>query len=129
MNKNNNKLKKNSCLDVLIIGCGNIAGALEIKKPSKNRPPITHAGAFLKDSRFNIKACVDPNVKQRKRFMNFWDINTGYDGIGQINLKNHAFDVISVCSPNHLHFEHLNFALKLRPKAVFAEKPLTEKLQ
>ena len=127
MNKNI-KIEKILCLNVLIIGCGNIAGFLEIKKPSEKRPPITHAGAFSKDSRFKIKACVEPNVHQREKFMKFWEIKTGYDDISQISIKENYFDVISVCSPNSHHFEHLTFALKLRPKVVFAEKPLTENL-
>ena len=65
----NIKIKKILCLDVLIIGCGNIAGNLK-KKPSEKRSLITQAVAFSKDSRFKIKVIYSLKVFLKRLFKN-----------------------------------------------------------
>ncbi len=111
-------------LSVLIVGCGNIAGHFDenIKKTSL---PFTHAGAYQRDGRFHLCACVDPDEIRRKKFMDFWGVKNGFSTIEEIPADIDSFDVISICSPSHSHFKDLQAALRLQPKLIFCEKPVT----
>ena len=125
MNTNHFAQKK---ITVLIVGCGYIAGGLDIVASYKSNPPLTHAGAYLNDGRFYIKGCVEPNEKKRLEFMKFWNIPNGYNDINEIKYENEHFDIISVCTPTNSHFNILIDILKFSPKLVFAEKPLTNSI-
>ena len=112
---------------VLIVGCGNIAGRFDLERPQLDYP-YTHAGAYLRDGRFKIAACVDPDDKRRREFMEAWDIPEGYSSIDQALSSNHEFDVVSICSPTDAHASNIETALSANPKAIFCEKPLTSSL-
>lgn len=111
-------------LSVLIIGCGNIGGGFDLKRSSKNFP-LTHASAFFQDKRFFIAACFDPDRKKQKKFSEKWGPLIEYKSINQMLKDKKNFDVISVCSPTSEHSKSLSIALKLKPKLIFCEKPLT----
>ena len=110
---------------MLIVGCGNIAGGLEMSLKERPDFPITHAGAFKNDSRFLLDAFVDPETEKRSQFMDYWNVAKGFDNLSQALKQGEYLDIISICSPTNRHFLHLEEAIKLRPKLVFAEKPLT----
>ena len=55
-------------LNVLIVGCGNIAGIFDHHR-SDVGPPLTHAGAYSRDPRFCITACIEPVDNRRREFM------------------------------------------------------------
>jgi len=111
-------------LRVLIVGCGNIAGAFDHGCLS-SAYPYTHAGAYSRDSRFILSACVDPDQGRRHAFMNAWGISNGYSSIEDIAHAVGEFDVISICSPTQFHAHNLEISLRLRPKLIFCEKPVT----
>jgi len=111
-------------LDVLIIGCGNIAGYFDEQKSKKNKP-YTHAGAYVWDGRFNISACVEPNQERRKAFMKFWAVDKEFSSLDKLIASGGCFDVISLCSPTATHFHDLQKAISLKPKVIFCEKPVT----
>ncbi|KKI99122.1 Gfo/Idh/MocA family protein [Prochlorothrix hollandica] len=111
-------------LNVLIVGCGNIAGRFDMSRPSTDWP-LTHAGAYHRDHRFQVIACVDPHEEVRSQFMKFWSIPVGFQAIDEISHKNHQFDVISICSPTHCHAHDLEIAISLSPQLIFCEKPTT----
>jgi predicted dehydrogenase len=113
---------------VLIVGCGNIAGGFDAARPAE-RLPLTHAGAFSRDSQFRIAACVEPDADRRNAFMSSWAIAEGHATLDALQARAGEFDVISICSPTALHAEHLAGALALRPRLVFCEKPLTPTLR
>lgn len=113
-------------VNVLIIGCGNIAGKFD--ELSTNKHPITHAGAYKNDSRFKLAACIDPDKLRRNEFMHKWDIPLGYKKINDIDIRNNKIDIISICSPTRCHYEDIKSAIKLRPKLIFCEKPLTSSI-
>ncbi len=114
-------------LSVLIIGCGNIAGAFDVGRPASEFP-YTHAGAYTRDGRFNLAACVEPDDKRRREFMEAWGISTGFSSIDKVADSESQFDVISICSPTSCHSYDLEVALRLKPRLIFCEKPITTAL-
>jgi len=111
-------------LNVLIVGCGNIAGAFDEHR-SQDDFPLTHAGAFFRNTKFNLSACVDPDHHRRREFMDRWSISTGFSSIDEVSESGKNFDIVSICSPTECHFHDLEVALKLNPELVFCEKPVT----
>jgi predicted dehydrogenase len=112
---------------VLIVGCGNIAGQFDQSR-SKSDLPYTHAGAYIRDGRFNLAACVEPDDKRRADFMADWGVPVGFRMIEDALNSHHHFDVISICSPTTCHLHDLEIALRLKPRLIFCEKPLTTSL-
>lgn len=87
--------------------------------------PYTHAGAYTRDGRFNLSACVEPDDKRRADFMATWGVPVGLRLIEEALNSGYQFDVVSICSPTPCHAHDLEIALRLRPKLIFCEKPLT----
>lgn len=111
-------------LRVLIVGCGNIAGVFDVGRPTSEFPS-THAGAYVRDGRFRVTACVDPDEARRRAFMDAWGIPTGFESLDEVLNSEGEFDVVSICSPTHCHAHDLEMVLRLKPKLIFCEKPLT----
>lgn len=108
---------------VLIIGCGAIAGGYDSGRAG-DAPPLTHAGAFSRDARFKIVACVDPDEVARTAFAERWGIAHRGAAVDELEARPGGFDVVSICSPTAFHAEHLAAALALKPRLIFCEKPL-----
>ena len=49
-------------LRVLIVGCGNIAGLFDQER-SHYDFPYTHAGAYIRDGRCSLAACVEADER------------------------------------------------------------------
>jgi predicted dehydrogenase len=111
-------------LSVLIIGCGAIAGGYDAGKPQGSKP-LSHAGAFRAHGGFGLAACVDPDDAQRNAFVERWDVQTSYADLADVRS---SFDIVSICSPTRFHAAHIDAALALRPRLIFAEKPITATL-
>lgn len=111
-------------LRVLIVGCGNIAGFFDVERRTSEFP-YTHAGAYTRDGRFSLAACVEPDEGRRKAFMREWNIPVGYSSIDEVVNIAQQFDVVSICSPTPCHAHDLEMALRLKPELVFCEKPVT----
>lgn len=111
-------------LRVLIVGCGNIAGLFDLGRPPGSLPH-THAGAYVRDERFVLAGCVEPNDQRRQDFITAWAVPWGFDSIEQAADSGSQFDVISICSPTGCHAHDLEITLQLRPKIIFCEKPVT----
>jgi predicted dehydrogenase len=114
-------------LKVLIVGCGNIAGRFDMNRDFSDFP-YTHAGAYARDNRFKILACVEPDVLKRNDFMSHWNILVGFSSINEVLGSGLEFDVISICSPTSNHAHDIEFSLGLAPKLIFCEKPITSSL-
>lgn len=111
-------------LSVLIVGCGNIAGVFDHGRPTSELP-YTHAGAYTHDGRFSLSVCVEPDDKRRKAFIDAWGVPIGFRSIEEVSGSGSKFDVISICSPTHCHAHDLEIALRLKPKIILCEKPVT----
>ena len=114
-------------LNVLLIGCGNIAGGFDAARPPE-AAPLTHVGAYREHSGFTLAACVEPDALRREAFMARWNIARGHADLGGLAADTGTFDVVSICSPTDLHDAHLEAVRQLRPRLVFCEKPVTPSL-
>ncbi len=114
-------------LSVLIVGCGAIAGGYDEHLEMIGHPR-THVNGFKKDGRFQVNACVDSDEINLIRFGTRWGIKNLYQNIESIE-ENIIFDVVSVCTPTNQHLKSIEEALRLRPKIIFCEKPLTESIK
>lgn len=120
-------MMKSDPLRVLIIGCGNIAGAFDEGRPYGDFP-YTHAGGVARDGRFCLVACVEPDEARRKGFMDAWRVPAGFSSIEEALNSGNQFDIINICSPTQYHAHDLEMALRLQPKLIFCEKPVTTSL-
>jgi predicted dehydrogenase len=110
-------------LDVLIVGCGKIAGGFD-ENNYNDGFRISHAGAYSVDDRFSIVACIDPDLKTMKKFMKTWGVKYGYESIDDFIASQRRVDVISICSPTENHVQDIAKAVGAKPKVIFCEKPL-----
>lgn len=113
-------------LNVLIVGCGAIAGGYDSNRPD-GALPRSHAPAYLQAGGFRLAACIDPDVERRQAFRTRWGVAHAAASIDEAAMAG-PFDVVSICSPTALHAEHVAQALALKPRALFLEKPVTPRL-
>ena len=111
-------------LNVLIIGCGNIAGGFDAVR-ADDALPFTHAGAYRKHGGFSLGACIDPDSAKREAFRTHWQVSQGFAKFDPAQHQAGEFDVISICSPTAKHAEQIDAAIALKPKLIFCEKPVT----
>ncbi len=105
-----------------IIGCGAIAGGYDEK--SGFRYVFTHAGAYKKHPRFELKAIAEDKKERLSEFQKTWQIQTTYTDYREL-LKQEQIDLLSVCVPDYLHFSVVNAALEhSRVKCILVEKPI-----
>lgn len=116
---------ENDRLSVLMVGCGNIAGGFDEGRSAGNLP-LTHAGAYARDGRFSIVACVEPDAQRRACFMGAWSVADGFATIDELLGCDLEFDVVSICSTTQCHAHDAEIALRLKPKLIFCEKPVTK---
>lgn len=114
-------------LKVLLIGCGRMGGGFDFNR-LQDRLPLTHAGAYSQNPMFQLAACIDVNDQQCRNFASYWNIPHVFASMDDAVRSQLRFDVISICSPTHLHLAHLKLSKLLSPKLVFCEKPLTSSL-
>lgn len=109
---------------VLIVGCGNIAGGFDYAKKG-DFWPLTHAGGYTRHGGFIITGCIDSDETTLKYFANYWNIHIAAKDFLELRSEAGTYDVISICSPTQFREEHLEEALRLRPRVILCEKPLT----
>ncbi len=109
--------------EVLIIGCGNIAGGFDANRAADSLP-FTHAGAFAQDPAFRVTACVDPDLSRRSAFQARWQVDDAADDVAALGAARRRFAVVSICSPTKFHAAHIDAALALHPRLIFCEKPV-----
>lgn len=112
---------------VLIIGCGAIAGGYD-KDRSPDDWPLSHAGAITRDDRFELAACVDPDEAAREAFAERWNVPVSAPCLDTLAAAPGDFDLIVIASPTNHHADQLEWALEMRPRAVFCEKPLAKNI-
>lgn len=111
-------------LRVLVVGCGNIAGEFDTSR-EPSAWPLTHAGGYTRHGGFCLDTCVDPGASRRHAFMRRWNVVTGVADAAELAAQVGRFDVISICSPTELHSDHIEVVLRLGPRLIFCEKPVT----
>ena len=111
----------NSKINTLIVGCGNIAGLFDFNSKGL---PTTHIGAFKNHGKFDVTACIDPDLNKLEEFVAYWNIENAFSDINDVISSGLSYDVISICSPTTSHYRDVCKAIKLNPKLIFCEKPL-----
>ena len=110
---------------VLIIGCGSIAGRYDADR-AEGALPLTHAGGFDANDRFELTACVDPDDSVRIAFAERWNVPHNAVTLDELGAEVGEFDVISICSPTQYHSVNVEQALALQPRLIFCEKPVAK---
>lgn len=108
-----------------IIGCGRIAGIRDF--PRSAGDIVTHAQAYCRHPATKIVSVYDIDQQRMDEFQRGWGIPLGAPTIDAL-LSETAPDVISICSPSHLHYYHLISILHHPhpPRVIFVEKPLCQ---
>ncbi|MBM4229729.1 MAG: Gfo/Idh/MocA family oxidoreductase [Gammaproteobacteria bacterium] len=109
---------------VAIIGCGGIAGGYDMDRFDPNHP-LTHAGALARHSGFSITVCVDPDRERATRFASRWGISETLPDAAKLLERAEGLDTVVICSPTSHHGVDLDVALRMRPRLVVCEKPIT----
>jgi len=109
-------------LNGVIIGCGKIAGGLPLTEVADSI--CTHAQAYQQHDGFKLVACIEPNVKERKKFMFDWNILYGFTNLDECLSSDLVIDVVSICSSTETHSELLEQLVSTNVAAVFCEKPM-----
>ena len=112
-----------SSLSVAIIGTGNIAGGYDEKKQGGDTGIYTHAGAYAAHGGFELKTVFDLDKERAEGFCHTWKAGCTAIDLGEIYGSNH--DVISICTPDHTHFDIVRNILAAGCcRTIFIEKPL-----
>lgn len=106
--------------NVLIIGSGQIAGGFD--NPD-SKEILTHAHAYKEHKSFNLLGFYDTDFSRANVMAKKWG-GKFFKTLEEV--KN--VEVISICTPDKVHSETLKQALKLNPKLIFLEKPLSDNL-
>lgn len=113
-----------------IIGCGGIASKYDELK--KGKGIFTHAGAYKEIPEIRLTACADADEKRLEEFSIFWSVPYKYNDYRELFAKHKdKIDILSVCTPDHLHYVVITDALKniSSLRLIFAEKPLAVTVQ
>lgn len=110
--------------NALIIGAGKI-GAFFDKPGASNI--LTHAHAYKEQAGFKILGFVDTDSEKAKKAVSLWGGSIFHCLEDAFNKS--SVDVVSVTVPDQHHYEVLKEISKFPVKCVFAEKPLTKKLE
>ena len=113
--------------NVLIIGCGRIAGLNE-DDPFRKKP-CSHVGAYQGNPEFEVKGVCDINKEAAENFANKFGIPGRYNDIKKA-LSAIKPELVSIAVPYEFNSEivhtvaqHIN-----RPKMIFCEKPIASSL-
>ena len=108
-------------LKTAIIGCGNIAGFLDVPD---QEGILTHAHAYAKHEQTDLVAVCDPLLESRRSFVQTWGENIHHYDSFKTLLASHTIDMVSICSPTNFHFEAMVLALKDKHiQTIICEKP------
>ena len=102
-----------------IIGLGNIGYKFGINNRSKHS--LCHLDAYKKNSNFICVAGYDVNIEAREKF----SLHTSLMSFSDIDdmLLESKPDIVSICSPNEFHFDHLKKVLDYKVPMIWLEKP------
>ena len=101
----------------LILGAGQIAGGYD---NPEDDCIISHAHAYLQNSNTELLGFYDVNYEQAEKMAQKW----GVKAIKDLSEIKDA-DIISICTPDFCHLNSVKDALKLNPKLIILEKPIS----
>lgn len=109
----------------VIVGLGRIASTFD--KDPLRKHVATHAGAYRRTAGVQLAAACDLDESKLKEFGQTWGVSALYTDFEQM-LKEQKPDILSICTWQATHYELAIKAVDAGVKAIFCEKPITEKL-
>lgn len=105
-----------------LIGCGKIAS--EFADDPRLKGVYTHAGAYAACPATALVAVCDVDPVKANNCARRWDVGAVYRDAAEL-FADSAPEIVSICTPDHTHFEMLSLALETPGvRAVLAEKPV-----
>lgn len=118
-------MNTNKKFSVCIIGAGIIgSGFIKEKKYFNINKKLSHIGVVSSSAYFSLDCVIDKDALTRKELSKYLDCNI-FSRINDIPEKK-EFDLISICVPDQYHYTVLNEVVKLNPKLVIIEKPISD---
>ena len=117
-------MPKKSKINVLLVGLGRI-GCFYDKNNVISK--ASHFGAIVNSKGLKLKAICDKNTKTINKISSEYKIDQ-YKSIEEIDPKEN-FDLIVIATPDKTHYEIVKYALRLKPKVIFIEKPLSTNIK
>lgn len=108
-----------------IVGCGRIASSFD--KDPRRKYVATHAGAYQAVPSVKLVSACDLDDQKLQEFGSRWKVKNLYRDFKEM-LAVEKLDIVSICTWQASHFELAKQAVKAGIKAIFCEKPVTEKL-
>jgi predicted dehydrogenase len=103
-----------------IIGCGDIAGGYDERKTVKG--VFSHAGSYSFFPNVDIASAFDIDHRGARHFCRYWNIRDNPDTLDELLSK--KYDIISVCTPDHTHYDIVMKILRSgSSRYIWAEKP------
>lgn len=106
--------------NALIMGAGQIAGGYDNPETTAI---LTHAHAYKEHKDINLLGFYDINFSNALKMAEKWNCNA-FKTLEEVS----DIDIISICTPDEFHLSSLKQALKLKPKLIFLEKPLSNNI-
>lgn len=108
-----------------IVGLGRIASTFD--KDPKRKHVATHAGAYKRIPGVELCAVCDQDETKLAEFSKAWGVKALYKNFDAM-LKTERPHIVSICTWPGSHYDLAVRAVKGGVKAIFCEKPITEKL-
>jgi predicted dehydrogenase len=111
-------------VNVVLIGCGRIAGYNDNPENLNKVSFISHARAVRENDFFNLVACIDVELEKAKHLAKLYSVSVWSDNLESV-LNSHKVDIVTVCTPDQTHYEVVTQVLntRSRPSLIFLEKP------
>lgn len=114
-------MKKLHCA---VIGCGRIGCGFD----DNSRTIKTHAGSYFKNSKTELTALCDIDVKKLKKYSKKYCVSRTYNDVKKL-FKNEEIDCISICTLVDTHLDLVKQAAKNGVRGIFLEKPMASSLR
>lgn len=118
------KTQKKDNYKAVIIGAGRIASTFDSKE---SKEVLTHAHAYFNHPKVDLLGFFDVDESAAKRAGDKWNC-TGYNNL-DIMLETTQPDIVSICTPDEVHYENLIKSLEYKPRIVICEKPITKSIK
>lgn len=106
-----------------VIGLGRIGSLYDVDP--KMQGINTHSGAYMRWSKTRLAGGADPEPQRREAFAHQWNQEAVFAS-PEMMLAELRPEVVSICSPSHLHACHVRLCLEHGVQAILCEKPFVK---
>lgn len=109
-----------------IIGLGQIGAQFNCLKKNSPKEALNHADCYVAHEHTKLVGGFDTSNENNELFKKKYGVKT-FNSIEEM-LFDTKPDIVSICSPTHVHFSHINQVLDSGIKMIWAEKPLADSM-